>query len=147
VKVLRSLISCALVLSFVPSLAWADEPSLAERAQRRVEAGLVKPLAQQEKPSRFSRARPAPRERRVRITETTATSDKKGKAFVPFAIDVRFGGSEWHENDITGCVYTASGELFVKNGDSFRPAAFLLGKNVEPVAGVCEGARQGQTRS
>ena len=139
-KVLRSFFSCALVLSFVPSLAWADEPSLAERAQRRVEAGLVKPLAQQESPSRFSRARPAPRQRRVRVTETTASVDKKGRAFVPFAIDVRFGGSEWRENDIVGCVYTVNGDLFVKKGDSYRPAAFLLGKNVEPVAGVCEAA-------
>jgi hypothetical protein len=129
-----------LVLSLVPSLASADEPSLAERAQRRVETGLVKPLAEQETPSRFSRARPAPRQRRVRITDTTATLDKSGRAFVPFAIDVRFGGSEWRENDIVGCVYSASGDLFVKKGDAYRPAAFLLGKNVEPVAGVCEAA-------
>ena len=132
--------SCVLVLSFVPSLAWADEPSLAERAQRLVETGLVRPLAKQETPSRFSRARPAPRERRVRMTETTATVDKKGRSFVPFAIDVRFGGGEWRENDVVGCVYTASGDLFVKRGDSYRPAAFLLGKAVEPVAGVCEAA-------
>ena len=139
-KALRSFFSCVLVLSLVPSLASADEPSLAERAQRRVETGLVKPLAEQETPSRFSRARPAPRQRRVRITDTTATLDKSGRAFVPFAIDVRFGGSEWRENDIVGCVYSASGDLFVKKGDAYRPAAFLLGKNVEPVAGVCEAA-------
>jgi len=100
----------------------------------------VKPLAQQETPSRFSRARPAPRERRVRVAETTASVDKKGRAFVPFSIDVRFGGSAWRENDIVGCVYTGNGDLFVKKGDSYRPAAFLLGKNVEPVAGVCEAA-------
>jgi hypothetical protein len=135
---LRSFFSYALVLSFVPSLALADEPSLVERARHRVETGLVKPLAQQEG-SRFSRARPPPRERRVRITSATATADKDGRSFVPFAIDVRFG-SEWRENDVVGCVYTASGDLFVKRGDAYRPAAFLLGKNVEPVAGACEGA-------
>ena len=126
----------ALVLSVVPSLASADEESLAAKAQRRVEEGLVKPLAGLEA-NRFSRARPSPRERRVRVADTTATLDKAGKAFVPFAIDVRFG-SELHENDIVGCVYAGSGDLFVKRGDAYRPAAFLLGKNVEPVAGVCE---------
>ena len=58
---------------------------------------------------------------------------------MPFAIDVRFG-SDWHENDVVGCVYTGSGSLFVKKGDAYRPAAFLLGKDVAPVAGVCEAA-------
>ena len=126
-----------LVLSSVPSLASADEPSLVGRVQRRVQEGLVKPLAESES-SRFSRARPPPRERRVRVTAAAGTPDKSGRAFVPFAVDVRFGSSAWRENDITGCVYTATGDLFVKKGDAYRPAAFLFGKNVEPVAGVCE---------
>ncbi len=129
---------CALVLSSLPSLAWADEPSLADWTQRRVEDGLVKPLAKSED-SRFSRARPPPRERRVRVTEATLTRDKGGRAFVGFAIDVRFG-SEWRRDDIVGCVYRESGDIFVKRGDAYRPAAFLLGKNVEPVAGVCQAA-------
>ena len=60
---------------------------------------------------------------------------------VAFAVDVRFGTGEWTENDIVGCAYTANGELFVKKGDSYRPASFLLGKNVDSVAGVCEPAR------
>jgi hypothetical protein len=119
-------------------LAPADEPTIAERAQLRVETGLVKPLAERES-TRFSRARPAPRERRVRITSTTVSTDKSGRPFLSFAIDVRFG-SDWRENDIVGCVYTPNGHIFVKRGDSYRPAAFLLGENVEPVAGVCEAA-------
>jgi hypothetical protein len=73
----------------------------------------------------------------VRIAQTTATLDKGGRPFLSFAIDVRFG-SEWHENDIVGCAYTGSGALYVKRGDTYRPASFLLGKNEEPVAGVCE---------
>jgi len=129
---------CTFALSSVPSLASADEPSLAERVQRRVEQGLVKPLAQTES-SRFSRGRPPPRERRVRVTQSTGTPDKSGRPFLAFAIDVRFG-SAWHENDIVGCAYPGSGDLFVKKGDSYRPSAFLLGKNLEPVAGVCEAA-------
>ena len=129
---------CTFALSSIPSLAPADEPTIAERAQLRVESGLVKPLAERES-NRFSRARPAPRERRVRITSSTLSSDKSGRAFLPFAIDVRFG-ADWRENDIVGCVYTPSRAIFVKRGDSYRPAAFLLGENVEPVAGVCEAA-------
>lgn len=135
---LRWLFWCALVLSFVPSLARADEPSLVAWVQQRVDDELIKPLAKHEG-SRFSRSRPVPHERRVRVIQATVSLDKSGRAFVPFAIDVRFG-SEWHENDVVGCVYRASGVLFVKRGDSYRPAAFLLGKNVESVAGVCEAA-------
>lgn len=122
----------------MPSLVWADEPSPVEPARRRVEEGLVKPLAKQEG-SRFSRSRPAPRERRVRVTQATAVVDKGGRAFLPFAIDVRFG-SEWRKDDIVGCVYRRDGGLFVRMGDAYRPAELLLGKNVEPVPGVCEAA-------
>jgi hypothetical protein len=106
--------------------------------QRRVDDGLVKPLAKAEG-SRFSRARPAPRERRVRVTQSTLARDKSGRPFVPFAVDVRFG-SEWQRDDIVGCVYRESGDILVKRGDVYRPAAFLLGKNVQPVAGACEAA-------
>ena len=127
---------CAFALSSIPSLAPADEPTITERAQLRVETGLVKPLTERES-NRFSRARPAPRERRVRITSPTMSTDKSGRSFLPFAIDVRFG-SDWRENDVVGCVYTPNGDIFVKRGDSYRPAAFLLGENVDPVSGVCE---------
>lgn len=130
---------CALALSCVPSLALADEAALVTWAKDRVQSGLVTPLAKQEN-SRFSRARPAPRERRVRITQATESRDKHGRSFFSFAIDVRFVDAEWNENDIVGCVYKGSGDLFVKRGDAYRPAAFLLGKNVQPVAGVCEAA-------
>jgi hypothetical protein len=122
----------------VPSLALADEPSLVEWTRHRVEEGLVKQLADQEG-SRFSRSRPAPHERRVRVTQATASVDKRGRSYLTFAIDVRYG-NEWHENDIVGCAYRSSGELFVKRGDQYRPAAFLLGKNLAAVAGVCEAA-------
>ena len=138
-KSLPWLLLCAFGLSCVPSPASADEPSLVDWAQRRVEDGLVKPLAQVETIS-FARVRPAPHERRVRITATTATPDKSGHPFVSFAVDVRFGAAEWRANDQVGCVYKGSGDLFVKVGNAYRPAAFLLGKNLAPVAGACEPA-------
>ena len=128
------------MLSSVPSRASADEPSLAAWAQQRVEEALLKPLAKSESQrSRFSRSRPAPLERRARVTQATVSIDKSGRPFVPFAVDIRFG-SEWHADDIVGCVYRSTGELFVRSGDVYRPAAFLFGKNVAPVAGVCEAA-------
>jgi hypothetical protein len=115
---------------------------LLDWAQRRVEKGLLQPLAASEgSRARFSRARAAPRERRARITQSTASVDKRGRAFVPFAIDVRFG-ADWRNDDMVGCVYRGSNELFVKRRDAYRPAAFLFGKQAEPVAGACEAAPQ-----
>ncbi len=73
----------------------------------------------------------------MRVTQTTESRDKNGRTYLTFAVDARFGDAEWKENDIVGCVYKGSGEVFVQRGDSYRPAAFLLGKNVEPVPGVC----------
>ncbi len=135
---LRSL-CYAIVLSIVPTFAWADE-SLTAWAERTVDAGLVKPLAKKEqKTSRFSRVRPAPRERRVRVTQASLSVDKRGRAFVPFAVDLLYG-LQVQEDDLIGCVYRGSGEIFIKRGDGYRPAAFLLGKNVQAVAGACESA-------
>jgi hypothetical protein len=100
-----------------------------------VDEGLVKPLAQLQVRS-FSRVRPPPVERRVRILQTITTADASGRAFVAFVVDVRFG-TEWRK-DIAGCVYQGTNDIFVKKGDTYRPAAFLLGKKADPVAGVCE---------
>jgi hypothetical protein len=96
--------------------------------------------------SRFSRERPPPRERRARITQAEVSVDKQGRAFVAFAVDVRFGDT-WQQNDIVGCVYRNSGELYVKRGDEYRPAAIMLGKNVGAVSGVCEAAPPTSARS
>ena len=138
----------AFVLSLVPSFASADEASFAAKAQRQVDEGLVKPLAANEQhQSRFSRSRPIPHERRVRVTQVNPSFDRSGRAFMTFAVDIRFAGSEWRENDIVGCAYVKSGDLFVKRGDAFRPASILLGKNADPVPGVCEAAPPPPARS
>ncbi len=133
------------MLCCAPSLAWADESSLVW-AQRRVQEGLLKPLAEREGGSRFSRERPPPRERRARLTESKPSLDKRGRAFVGFAVDVRFGET-WRENDMVGCVYQKTGELYVKRGDAYRPAAFVLGKNVVAVAGACVAEPSPSVRS
>jgi hypothetical protein len=109
--------------------------------QRRVEKGLVEPLAQKEKErSRFSRARMPPQERRVRVTQAAVALDASGRAYMAFAVDVR-RGTEWHENDVVGCAYTQTGALFVKRGDEYRPAEILLGKDVDVASGVCTPAK------
>jgi hypothetical protein len=128
--------SFVFVLSLVPSLASADDPSLVQWAQRRVESAIVQPLAARTR-SRFSRSRPAPRERRVRVTQSALSRDAQGRDFMPFAIDVRFG-SQWQQGDIVGCAYRANGALYVKRGDHYFSVGFLFGKDVSPVAGVCE---------
>jgi hypothetical protein len=136
-----ALAACALVLTLVPSFAEADEPSPAAQVQARVEEGLVKPLAEREKStSRFSRVRMPPRERRARVTQTAPSRDKSGRQFMAFAIDVRYG-NEWHENDVVGCAYLGSRDLFVKLGEEYRPAPVLLGQAGDAVPGVCVAAR------
>jgi hypothetical protein len=107
---------------------------------------LLKPLATQRTGSRFSRERPLPRERRMRLTQDQPSLDKQGRAFVSFAVDIRFGDG-WRENDILGCVYRKSGEIYVNRGDDYRPASFLLGKKAGPVSGVCVSAPSPQVRS
>jgi hypothetical protein len=135
----RWLSSIVFVLALFPSAASADEPSLSQQVEAKVQDGIVKPLvAQDNANARFSRVRLPPRERRVRVLSTTESVDKAGRTFVAFAIDARFGTDAWHENDIVGCAYTKTGDLFVKRGDSYRKASFLFGKASDPVAGVCE---------
>lgn len=132
-------------MSTIPALAPADEPlitgeapTVTDRARLRVETGFLEPLAKRESKSRFSRAQP-PDERRVRITNPTLSTDKRGRAFLPFALDVRYG-SKWIDDDGAGCVYPPNGDIFVKVGDAYRPAGFLLGKKADAVTGVCEAA-------
>ena len=133
---LRSLSLCAFVLSFVPSLASADDPSPVEWAQQRVELGIVKPLAERVG-RRFSRSRPPPHERRVRVTQAALSRDAQGRDFMPFAVDVRFGG-DWQQDDIVGCAYRTSGNLYIKRGEAYFPASLLFGKAVAAVAGACQ---------
>ncbi len=132
---------CALLVLVVPSLVFAAEPAKSEEvvsAEKRIETSLLKPLAERdEQRAMFSRARVAPKERRVRVTQVNASTDANEKSFFAFAIDSRFRGA-WREADQIGCVYPASGEIFVKMGETFRSADALLGKKTQPAAaGIC----------
>lgn len=124
-----------LVVGIVPVSALA-EPGLDKWVKDQVDSQLVKPLSEQR--ASFSRRRPPPRESRVRVLQTTPSTDQDNREFVPFAVDTR-AGSEWNE-DMTGCIYRADSKIFIKLGDTYRPASFMLGENAEPVRGVCEAS-------
>lgn len=133
-------LSVLALLLVPPSSASADEAPAAV-VQRRVEKALLQPLTQKEPHrSRFSRAAMPPGERRVRVTQSAVSIDASGRAYMAFAVDVRYGG-EWQENDVVGCGYPQTGALFVKRGDSYRPAEILLGKDVPVAANVCTPAK------
>lgn len=89
----------------------------------------------------------------MRITDDAPKQDAQGGAFYTFAIDARHGvdwmdegeKNPWLEATITGCVYPATGAIFVKSGAQHRPAAFMLGKKVKPAeAQVCTEAKPTQ---
>ena len=75
----------------------------------------------------------------MRVPQTTLSRDAQGREFVPFAVDIRYGKGKW-QTDTVGCAYRTSGNLFVKIGDAYYPAVLLLGKQVDPVAAVCQSA-------
>jgi hypothetical protein len=143
-------------LTFAEPTAASGTPEVksveAKSAVALVSHDLVQPLiAKEDKQGRFSRGRMPPQERRVRILDEKPRKDAGGVAFMRFSVDARFGylaktsddESQWRRDTITGCVYLERNQVFVKKGDSYRPAAFLLGKNVKAAAeSTCEPAGQ-----
>ena len=132
--------------TFAEPTAADGSPPDAETAQARTAQAVVgrvltQPLAATESQrSRFSRAAAPQRELRVRILDEQPSKDAQGSAFVRFAVDARYGfrdpgdGSGWRLDTFVGCVYPDRSQVFVKKGDQYRPAAFLLGKNVKAAA-------------
>jgi hypothetical protein len=108
-----------------------------------VEKSVLAPLKKsEEKRSKFSRARMPPTERRVRVLDAEKQKDASGAVFVTFAVDERYGrgaDASWSQNEIEGCVYDDTDEVFVKVGDTWRPGAHLVGKKVKPApTHVCQ---------
>ncbi|MCC6810178.1 MAG: hypothetical protein IT381_22295 [Deltaproteobacteria bacterium] len=122
-----------MLLLMLSSLLTADpigeDPAAAATAT--IQRALITPLAQAEaKRTRFSRVRIPPRERSIDVT--SVAKDKTGAEFFPFSV------SEMKLPSLTGCVYVATGEVFIKRGDAHYPATFLLGKTKDPAAAhVC----------
>ncbi len=109
---------------------------------------MIQPLvAKEENQSKFSRARPAPSERRVRVLDEKPQQDSAGNSFFTFSVDTRRGWSDdesaWTKNAITGCVYLERGEVFIKRGKAFHPAAAAIGKKTKAAAsGTCTAGAQ-----
>ena len=134
--------------TFAEPTAASGSPPDARTAQARTAQALVgreltQPLAAKESErSRFSRAAPPQRQLRVRILDGQPSKDAVGNAFVRVAVDARYGfhapdddgGSGWRLDTFVGCAYPDRSQVFVKKGDEYRPAAFLLGKNVKAAA-------------
>ncbi len=132
------------------TLVFAQSPApeaseVSVKAERLVKQQLLSPLkVQEDKRSRFSRARLPPSDRRVRVLDGAAKKDKMGNTFVRFAVDGRYGlaamsaaksEADWTKNEIRGCVYADSGEIFVQYGkQQFRDASVMLGKKTKPAA-------------
>lgn len=145
--------SLAVLVLAVSSLASANpeakptSPEL-QQAVALVDSELVRPLAHKEQArSKFSRARPPAAQRRVRPLELAR--DNAGKSFVTFAVDERHGwfddddGDEdkWIKDQIVGCAYLDSREVFIKRGKAFHPAAAKLGKKTKAApTSTCQAA-------
>lgn len=134
--------ACAIALTLMPAVASAEAPTTVAWAKQRVREGLVVPLTQQESGrSKFSRGAQPAQERRVRVLQATLAKDSNGRAFASYEIDARYG-EDWESAYVVGCVYRQTGKIYVKRGDEYVPAEYLLGKDVEAVAGVCEAGEQ-----
>lgn len=115
-----------------------------------VQAKLIQPLAAKEThQSKFSRARIPPSERRVRVLDEKPKHDSAGETFYTFAVDSRHGWRDesgkasWSSADVTGCVYPGRGEVFIKRGSAFHPAAAAIGKKTKAApAATCQAAAQ-----
>jgi hypothetical protein len=141
-----------LVWMLCASAALAEPPATPLNESQKATAELVSkqllvPLQKaQSKRKRFSRAAPAPVERRVRVLDTEVQPDARGKKFVRFAIDVRHAWDEpdtWEKDSVLGCAYPSEQEVFVQHGSAYRAARSLLGQHEQEQASVCRVAPQG----
>ncbi|MGE0550320.1 MAG: hypothetical protein AB7O24_03640 [Kofleriaceae bacterium] len=146
---MRNHLVIAVTIALTSSLASAGSntpPTTADIVKEK----LVQPLvAKERKQSKFSRARLPPQERRIRVVDAQPQLDSTGAAFFAFAIDAKHGWAEddsaesWQRAAITGCVYPASGEVFIKRGKAFHPAEAALGKKTKASAETtCHAAAQ-----
>lgn len=150
---MRHCLVVAVTIGLLSSLASAGSkapPKATPTAASLVSEQLIQPLAAKDrKQSKFSRARLPPAERRVRVVDERPQQDSAGNAFYAFAVDARYGWSHeddedrWDKDTITGCVYPARGQVFIKRGNAYHPAAAATGKKTKSApAGTCTAATQ-----
>jgi hypothetical protein len=115
-----------------------------EAASELVKQRLLQPLTKAEsKRKRFSRAAPVAKQRRVRVLDLAAQTDVRGKQFVRFAVDQRYGwdeDEEWELDAFVGCAYPDQKQVFLRRGDDYVPARSALGGDDEAQPDVCRAA-------
>lgn len=89
----------------------------------------------------------------MRVLDEKPQQDSTGESFVTFAIDQRHGWGEekddsnWTKAAITGCAYPSRGEVFIKRGKVFHPAAAAVGKKTKAAPeATCRGATRVSAR-
>jgi hypothetical protein len=150
---MRHRLFAALALVLMSSLASAGSNPAPKSTASLVTERLIQPLAAKERDqSKFSRARLPPAERRVRVLDEKPQQDSAGESFFAFAVDSRQGWGDdddanWTKAAITGCVYPGSGEVFIKRGKAFHPAAAAIGKKTKAAPErTCHAATQVSAR-
>jgi hypothetical protein len=122
----------------------APAPSKAREATALVNKEVVQPLKKSDaKRSKYSRAAPPPKARRVRVTDQVAQVDANGKHFVRFAIDVQHRFAEegqWQQDAFLGCVYVEEKQVVLEQGSDYRPASDVLDGDGEPEPDACRAA-------
>jgi hypothetical protein len=151
---MRHCLLVAVTLVLTSSLASAGSNAAPTSTAALVKERLIQPLAAKERDqSKFSRARLPPAERRVRVLDEKPQQDSAGDTFFAFAVDARHGWGDddgearWNKAAITGCVYPSRGEVFIKRGKAFHPAAAAVGKKTKAAPErTCHGATQVSVR-
>jgi hypothetical protein len=111
-----------------------------------VKTALLKPLAQRESErSRFSRVAMPPAARHVRVLGGGPEKDPRGRTFVRFAVDQKWG-TRWVRNAMVGCAYPDEGAVFIQRGESVQSAAQYLGQDGPATTTECTAATVSSNR-
>lgn len=139
--------SLPFLISFLfTSAAFAEPPSTQPQSavSELVTKQLLAPLKKAEsRRSRFSRAAPVAVERRVRVLDTVALTDRNGREFLRFAIDERRpwdAPGAWAMDSVVGCAYPSERAVFVRRGEAYRPARSMLGHEDTTQPDACRAA-------
>lgn len=147
--------SLVLVSMLCTNVVFAEPPAATPSATNDAASALVnKQLVQvlkkaEAKRSKFSRAAPPPKARRVRVLDNAAVRDSHGKHYVRFAVDVKHRWAEdgeWALEAFLGCVYVDQKQVFVQQGSDYLPASNVLDGEGEPQQGVCEPAPEAEAQ-
>jgi uncharacterized membrane protein len=137
----RALVALFVLTSLAPASSEAGTGA-PQGVVEQLDRVLVQPLAAADaQQSRFSRAARPPRDRRARVTQATPSVDAAGGQFYAFSLDQRWStdrSGAWEADAVVGCIYPATGRVYVQQSGEWLAASWLLGEPGEaPPATVC----------